>query len=597
MTERYVPDQENDVLSAIDELVNESLDSYDRRTGYDYNAGDDSCPNCYRNWHGLPKGQCPGSHLKDAEYDAALAELMVNGPQEPKKAEPDGSPLIAAPASESFASETYRYDSDMLDVRTRFEPVEHSNVAGIEVTMDRQNGTHVRHGERFLTPHQAMNYARLDSIMEAFRANISPTEIFTPPLPEPELLDASAGAVSVSVYCERGVGLTPELIGASFSSMQLMRHVQQRTQAVYYTASVDFCDLPEDAVQRWMDDCGTARWMVFEHESFAGEQWIRIDTYDRRPEWDCSVRVGGSQLYPFATNALSGSHSTFEAIDLIQPSPPVPFDENHPHWCYRTRNTSEALPQPHEVDFRVSTSTRNAYRFSPETERALVEYRARREQEEAERRRRYRELIQQASLYISGPADLPTVRLYDEAWNYTRGMYQFLPGTFGQRYGSMVWRQPPPCEKIVPTNRATKLKVSDSLEVRRGTYRAMMDNLAFSHDFETGKMLNIGELVQPAIARNRDDLPSHWNTGRGYGRTLQHARFLVMHETVRNFCEAARSVMVSLETIKKAMDGIADVFTEMERRRTAVPFWANNPTKTKRPKKSKSGTRRKYGRR
>lgn len=273
MTERYVPDQENDVLSAIDELVNESLDSYDRRTGYDYNAGDDTCPNCYRNWHGLPKGQCPGSHLKDAEYDAALAELMTNGPYEPKKAEPDGSPLIAAPASESYNSETYSHDHDMLEVRTRFEPVE-------------------------------------------------------------------------------------------------------------------------------------------------------------------------------------------------------------------------------------------------------------------------RQLVRQASMYLHAPADVPTFRFYDEAWNYTRGLYQMLPGTFGHPLGSMIFTPTPICEEIVPTRRATKLNVSDSLEVRRGTYRAMMDNLAFSHDFESGKMLNIGQLVQPKIARNPEDLPAHLNTGRGYGRTLQHARFLIMHETIRNSAES-----------------------------------------------------------
>ena len=379
--------------------------------------------------------------------------------------------------------------------------------------------------------------------------------------------------------------------------MQLMRHVQPRTQAVYYTASVDLCDLPEAAIAEWMDGWDVSRWLVFEHESFAGVQWIRIDSYSRRPEWDCSVRVSGSQLHSIATNALSGSYGVTETIDLIQPSPPVPWDENHPHWCYRMRNTSEALPLPHEVDFRVSTFARNAYRFSPETERAMMEYRVRRQQEAAERQSRCRQLVRQASMYLHAPADVPTFRFYDEAWNYTRGLYQMLPGTFGHPLGSMIFTPTPICEEIVPTRRATKLNVSDSLEVRRGTYRAMMDNLAFSHDFESGKMLNIGQLVQPKIARNPEDLPAHLNTGRGYGRTLQHARFLIMHETIRNFCKAARGVMVSLETIKKAMDGISDVFIEMERRRTAVPFWANNPTKTKRPKKSKSGTRRKYGRR
>ncbi|WML63640.1 hypothetical protein [Rhodococcus sp. AH-ZY2] len=42
-----------DIVDRIDELVDEQLANYDRRSGYDHNVNQVWCPHCYRTWHGL----------------------------------------------------------------------------------------------------------------------------------------------------------------------------------------------------------------------------------------------------------------------------------------------------------------------------------------------------------------------------------------------------------------------------------------------------------------------------------------------------------------------------------------------------------------
>lgn len=42
-----------DIVDEIDALVDEQLSSYSQRTGYDYNASQDRCWHCGRDWHGL----------------------------------------------------------------------------------------------------------------------------------------------------------------------------------------------------------------------------------------------------------------------------------------------------------------------------------------------------------------------------------------------------------------------------------------------------------------------------------------------------------------------------------------------------------------
>ena len=42
-----------DIVDRIDELVNNQLANYSRRSGYDYNVNQEICPHCAREWHGL----------------------------------------------------------------------------------------------------------------------------------------------------------------------------------------------------------------------------------------------------------------------------------------------------------------------------------------------------------------------------------------------------------------------------------------------------------------------------------------------------------------------------------------------------------------
>lgn len=52
---------EQSVLDEIDRLVDESLATpYSERSGYDNNIDQPDC-RCGADWHGLPKGGCPGS--------------------------------------------------------------------------------------------------------------------------------------------------------------------------------------------------------------------------------------------------------------------------------------------------------------------------------------------------------------------------------------------------------------------------------------------------------------------------------------------------------------------------------------------------------
>lgn len=46
--------RDRDIVDAIDALVDEQLERYDTRSGYDYNVGVDKCWHCGEDWHGLP---------------------------------------------------------------------------------------------------------------------------------------------------------------------------------------------------------------------------------------------------------------------------------------------------------------------------------------------------------------------------------------------------------------------------------------------------------------------------------------------------------------------------------------------------------------
>lgn len=45
--------REQSVLDDIDALVDNQLENYDNRSGYDHNVNQVGCPHCYRDWHGL----------------------------------------------------------------------------------------------------------------------------------------------------------------------------------------------------------------------------------------------------------------------------------------------------------------------------------------------------------------------------------------------------------------------------------------------------------------------------------------------------------------------------------------------------------------
>lgn len=46
--------RDRDIVDAIDALVDDQLERYDTRSGYDYNVGVDKCWHCGEDWHGLP---------------------------------------------------------------------------------------------------------------------------------------------------------------------------------------------------------------------------------------------------------------------------------------------------------------------------------------------------------------------------------------------------------------------------------------------------------------------------------------------------------------------------------------------------------------
>ena len=50
-----------DIIDRIDALVDEQLANYENRSGYDHDVNQVQCGHCWRDWHGLAAGQCPGS--------------------------------------------------------------------------------------------------------------------------------------------------------------------------------------------------------------------------------------------------------------------------------------------------------------------------------------------------------------------------------------------------------------------------------------------------------------------------------------------------------------------------------------------------------
>lgn len=60
---------DRDIVDRIDELVDEQLANYDRRTGYDYNVGAERCPHCLEEWHGLPITETVRSMRSRYGYD------------------------------------------------------------------------------------------------------------------------------------------------------------------------------------------------------------------------------------------------------------------------------------------------------------------------------------------------------------------------------------------------------------------------------------------------------------------------------------------------------------------------------------------------
>lgn len=60
---------DRDIVDRIDELVDEQLANYDRRTGYDYSVGQDRCAHCGDEWHGLPITETVRSMRSRYGYD------------------------------------------------------------------------------------------------------------------------------------------------------------------------------------------------------------------------------------------------------------------------------------------------------------------------------------------------------------------------------------------------------------------------------------------------------------------------------------------------------------------------------------------------
>lgn len=73
---------DNDVIDRIDALVDEQLEQYPNRTGYDFNAGIEHC-RCGFEWHGLPSGGCPGSAVEgpiDRRWDRFRPRVIAGLP-------------------------------------------------------------------------------------------------------------------------------------------------------------------------------------------------------------------------------------------------------------------------------------------------------------------------------------------------------------------------------------------------------------------------------------------------------------------------------------------------------------------------------------
>lgn len=69
-----------DIIDRIDELVDEQLDNYRDRSGYDHNVGQDTCWHCGRHWHGLAITEAIDRMYQIGRYEPEYIHADDNSP-------------------------------------------------------------------------------------------------------------------------------------------------------------------------------------------------------------------------------------------------------------------------------------------------------------------------------------------------------------------------------------------------------------------------------------------------------------------------------------------------------------------------------------
>ncbi|MCZ1070806.1 hypothetical protein [Rhodococcus sp. A5(2022)] len=285
---------DRDIVDRIDELVDEQLANYDRRTGYDYNVGAERCPHCLEEWHGLPITETVRSMRSRYGYDP-----RVPGELDSYRADGDES-AVWCPGS-TFVG-PWANPAQLARIR--------AGATGAEAWSLPENpfepGRWTLPELSFPVPECTLPATSLSWSLHADTGRYEQGE------PLIERLDM--GVVLAGTVEHRDTSRGDRYVAGHIT----VRDVSPRA-------------LESDMLARgvWVAVAGSrgieptyARVHAIERVDYGGPAW-RV-SFDQRRTLHEYVRVPGSRP----------TRRRWQAVVLVEPSPPVPWGPDHPHYRY-----------------------------------------------------------------------------------------------------------------------------------------------------------------------------------------------------------------------------------------------------------------------
>lgn len=303
---------ERDVIDRIDELVDEQLANYDRRTGYDYSVGQDRCAHCGDEWHGLPITETVRSMRSRYGYDP-----RVPGELDSYRADGDES-AVWCPGS-TFVG-PWATPAQLARIRAGTTGVEAWSLP--ENPFGEPQAYRAGHWFRPGLPFYRYRESFVDDPFPVPGFGMSATS-FTWSLHadtgryeqgEPWIERLDMGVVLAGVVEHRNTSRGEDYLAWFVVVRDISPRVMDGPELLARGVWV--------AIQSAGNDPAYARVHAIERVECGGPAW-RV-SFDQRRTLHEYVRVPGSRP----------TRRMWQAVVLVEPSPPVPWGPDHPHYRY-----------------------------------------------------------------------------------------------------------------------------------------------------------------------------------------------------------------------------------------------------------------------